>query len=128
MPKLLSPLHIAYEEDCDKAQKYFDKALAIMRKEGMIITVKDHGSESHMVHHMRTVEGGLFELDEYWGEQYCQIGHAYNVRMRKQHSELIKAKSRAEENRRVCLPETQEVFQKLHNSKKVREKELLRMR
>jgi hypothetical protein len=73
------------------------------------VTVKCHGTESHLVQQMRTAPGGrgLSEFDESWGEQYHQTGYALDTRLRNQGGELRKAKFRVSNDRRENRPETQ---------------------
>jgi len=65
-------------EDCDSAQKLIDTAVAQLRKMGISITPKVHGSQYHAVHQMRTIPGGIAKLGEDWIEKYHQDGFRYD--------------------------------------------------
>ena len=84
----MAVLHTEFprEEDCDKAQQFIDAALELTRKMNMTVTPKSHGGEAHLVKQMRATKGGLFEHDESWGEQYHQVGHHFDMRLRNQGS------------------------------------------
>ena len=74
----------------------------------MSVTVKGHGSEDHIVNHMRDLAkyGGMVEFDESWGELYHQIGYRFDVRLRNMGSEDRKARTRAKRDRSENLPQT----------------------
>ncbi len=65
-------------EDCDSAQKLIDTAVAQLRKMGISITPKVHGTQYHAVHQMRTIPGGIAKLGEDWIEKYHQDGFRYD--------------------------------------------------
>ena len=116
----LSKLHTNNpdEEDCLEAQEYIDKAVELMRKLGLSITIKVHGSQTHLVQQMRITMGGLFKFDESWGEHYHQVGSAYDNRLRNQPSELKKAEIRAGNLRRENQAETKAAGEKLNALKR----------
>ncbi|KAL7524330.1 hypothetical protein ACHAWF_000904 [Thalassiosira exigua] len=98
------------EDDRKKARNYIDKALALMRKLNMSVTVKGHGAEYHLVHQIRMEPGGLFEFNESWGEQAHQLGYNSDMRLRNQWGEDQKAKVWAANARRECKPQTQQAL------------------
>ena len=71
---------------------------------------------------MREVEGGLFEFDESWTEQYHQVGYQFDTKNRNKGSEERRANVLAAENRRVHLPETQAELKKLDREKRGKRK------
>ncbi|KAL7525335.1 LOW QUALITY PROTEIN: hypothetical protein ACHAWF_001314 [Thalassiosira exigua] len=111
----LSQLHAnePTEDDYKKAQSYIDKALALMRKLNMNVTVKGHRAECHLVHQIGTVPGGLFEFNESWGEQAHQLGYNSDMRLRNQGGEDQKAKVRAANARRECKPQMQQALRQV---------------
>lgn len=97
------------EKHCLKAQRFIDQVLSKMRELEFSVTVKGHGSESHIVDQMRATAkyGGLCDFDESWGEQYHQVGYRFDMRLRNRGSEVRKAHTRAKRERTEGLPETQ---------------------
>lgn len=110
------------ESDYNEAQKFIDKALELTRTMGMRVIPKYHGTEAHLVKQMREVEGGLFEFDESWTEQYHQVGYQFDTKNRNKGSEERRANVLAAENRRVHLPETQAELKKLDGRKRGKRK------
>lgn len=87
----------------------------------MSVIPKYHGTEAHLVKQMREVEGGLFEFDESWTEQYHQVGYQFDTKNRNKGSEERRANVLAE-NRRVHLLETQAELKKLDGQKRGKRK------
>ena len=48
------------------------------------VSPKAHGMACHLVYQMRTVDGGVALLLEYWVEHYHQVAHKYDVYWRGQ--------------------------------------------
>ena len=110
------------ESDYNEAQEFIDKALDLTRTMEMSVIPKYHGTEAHLVKQMREVEGGLFEFDESWTEQYHQVGYQFDTKNRNKGSEERRANVLAAENRRVHLPETQVELKKLDGRKRGKRK------
>ncbi|KAL7533094.1 hypothetical protein ACHAWF_006364 [Thalassiosira exigua] len=104
------------EIDCSKAQEFIDRALSRTRKLGISVTVKGHGGESHLVAQMRSTPGGLFEFDESWTEQYHQTGYGFDTKLKNRGTELRKAETRAKNDQRENLPQTQEALKRMRDA------------
>jgi len=100
------------EEDFELGDKLVKKTMALTRDMGISVTIKGHGTESHLIPIMRRVPGGLNEFDESWGEQIHQSGRSNDLKYRNM-SELQKAKYLKKQEIREQLPKTQFELAKL---------------
>ena len=67
------------ESECDEAQENIDLAVEQLRKMGISITPKVHGTQFHAVDQMKAIPGGISKLAEDWVEQYHQSGFRYDL-------------------------------------------------